>query len=425
MGVICCLTCFAIATRTYFRERALYNPNFIFALLFGASSFISIFNVAGVRVDNYFTYIIVLTGVLGFCLGGNVSKTSKRNRLFNTKQYSRNFNKGIYYFLLVVCCFSCIIWIQDPIRILAQGGNVGDIYRQRLATEFSGDTGLMYYTGMKAQIIQYICRPLVTCLIPVSVALFFNGFKKRYIIIAVAMELIYTISTGGRTQILIFAVYFIVNYLILYKGSLSTVVISKKKKRAIIGIVFVIVIGIIYVFVTRGSEIAYTVISYYGYPIAHMETRINSLITEYTYGMASLQGLVRPILSVLGFDDPYLLRVVTNHLTEIQKGIWLSPIVQYNAFVTPFFFFYSDFGIIGVAVLSFIFGLISDRLYRRAILSKDTGNIALFLLSFGSPICFAIVRFQYVMQDVVYGLILTAIIFTKTKFTFNHKKRGS
>ena len=178
----------------------------------------------------------------------------------------------------------------------------------------------------------------------------------------------------------------------------------------------------------RKTNIIYTVGSYYGYPIIHMQYKL-AMAQQYfyTYGMCSLQGLFRPILNVIKilgggsvFQSLYkagLISNLANSTFVFHRGL------HYNAFVTAFYYFYCDGGIWGIVIFSFIFGYFSNKiyLYYRANYHDDRSTM-LFLLSFGLPICFSFVRFQYALSTIPWAMVLCCWV-TRNKKLFIYTKR--
>ena len=417
MGYACLGICLLLSIVAIKKDKRVYNPGFMFPAVLGFSTLLSLFNFASVKVNNWQTYLIVILGVVCFSLG--CSLTTFYSHQHRPKNIERHYNPILYWILVVACLCFCTVLVRDPIKILLSGGSITDIYYARLATEFSGSKGLMYYTGVTDAIIQYIDQPLLTALIPISLCLYFEKLEVKYLFLSIIFEIIKIIGTGGRTSAIIFVIELVI-CMSIYKESFATITSIIRKRRNIFRLLFIISVAfVVYIFLSRGTRILLTVAGYYGFPIAHMEKRILSL-NQYsnTYGMMTLQGIIRPFLRVVGIPYPESLSNATKLYADLQKGVNLGTGIgmDYNAFVTPFYFFFVDFQWAGVIAFSIIFGAVSKSLYLKAITYQNTGYISIFLISFCSPICFSIVRFQYVQQDIFYGIIITMLIFSKVKY---------
>lgn len=89
------------------------------------------------------------------------------------------------------------------------------------------------------------------------------------------------------------------------------------------------------------------------------------------YGEASLSGLLQPIVSIIGKFFPFL---DFSHFNQVYDwtistdSTWVYPgtYLPANAYVSCFYFFYIDFRVAGVIVLSFITGATSTIFYNLA-----------------------------------------------------------
>lgn len=155
------------------------------------------------------------------------------------------------------------------------------------------------------------------------------------------------------------------------------------------------------------------------------EKLIRAEAYQYTYGMASLQGVFRPVINVFELitgNDFQLLNYASEVSDIANSSIRLSSSVLYNAFVTPFYYFYIDFGWGGICVLSLIFGGFSNIRYKRFMEYPDDRNTILFMLSFALPICFAFVRFQYALGYIPWAMILAIFCSSKEKGIVDSRK---
>ncbi len=69
-----------------------------------------------------------------------------------------------------------------------------------------------------------------------------------------------------------------------------------------------------------------------------------------------------------------MFNIIQNSWIEVFPRNW------YNAYVSCFFYFYLDFGIIGVMLGSFVFGKISSIFYNLLIKNKSLLSILIYMI---------------------------------------------
>lgn len=410
-GYTVVLICILLAICALIKYRNIINPIFVFSAIFGFSVWLSTLGIDQVAVPERKTFLIVGLGVIFFAIGGFLSdskiviKTPFSNKNSNSLCA---INLTRLRIITVIGIASSVIELRNTIRVFRSGGLIG-VYTQRLAVQFDGADNLMRKNFFESVNNQFIFQPVMYFLLVAFLILYFEKKEKKFFIFSIITLLAILISNGGRTVVLLFIIYYIVLFLELRKERVLAVTISKEKLKYIVG-GFIAVIVLFYVFSSRGTNVISTIGSYFGYPIIHMQYKLHSAEQYfYTNGMASFQGLLRPIINIFeiitGYDSEIL--NVTGQVSNIANSAYrLTSSVYYNAFVTPFYYFYCDGGLVGVSLLSLLFGWFSNRLYINHISNRNNRTILLFMLSFGLPICFSFVRFQYALSTIPWAMII-------------------
>lgn len=410
-GYTVVLICVLLAVFAMIKYRNVINPIFVFCAIFAFSVWLSTLGINQVSIPENYTYLIVGLGVLFFAAGGFLSDNkivikTPFNRDYSNSLFAINMNK--LKVIIAIGIVSSVIELRNTLQVFRSGGLMA-VYSQRLAVQFDGANNLMRKNFIESVNNQFVFQPVMYFLMVAFLILYFEKKEKKYFIFSIVTLLAVLISNGGRTVVLLFIIYFIVLFLELRQNKVLALTISRDKLKYIIGGLLSIII-LFYVFASRGTNVISTIGSYFGYPIIHMQYKLNYAEQYfYTNGMSSLQGLLRPLINlfelITGYDAEIL--NVTGQISYIANSAYrLTPNVYYNAFVTPFYYFYCDGGLIGVALLSFLFGWFSNKTYINHINKRNNRTIILFLLSFGLPICFSFVRFQYALSTIPWAMVI-------------------
>lgn len=403
------------------RYKNIFNPIVIFCAIFAFCTWLSALKIDNVDVPSKETYLMVGLGVIFFWVGGMMVDNSWRIKRDNSY---RKVNYHRLRIISIIGIISCLVELKNSIQVFLNGG-LAAVYTQRLAVQFDGAYNAMRKNYIESINSQFIFSPIMYFLIPTFIYLYFKEKKKKFFVYSILALLAVLISNGGRTIVLTYIIYYLICVFIFRENSKKTFIIHKGNLKYWIGGTFIFII-LAYVFLQRQTNISRTIGSYFGYPIIHMQEKlIRAEAYQYTYGMASLQGVFRPVINVFELitgNDFQLLNYASEVSDIANSSIRLSSSVLYNAFVTPFYYFYIDFGWGGICVLSLIFGGFSNIRYKRFMEYPDDRNTILFMLSFALPICFAFVRFQYALGYIPWAMILAIFCSSKEKGIVDSRK---
>lgn len=404
-GFLLIFICLILGFIALLRYKRLYNPVFVFCILFSFCTWLSTMEIDNVSIPSNNTYLMVGVGIIFFWIGG---MTADNSFIARKKEYSFNINKKRLMIVSIVGILSSIIELKNTISVFLSGG-IREVYSQRLSVEFNAANNALAKNYFESLSRQFIFAPVMTFLIPVFIYLYFKENKGRYLCFSLVALFSFLISNGGRTVVIIYLIYYGIVFVLKNSNSLGILTIQKSKLKYVFGGLLGFVI-LCYVFFQRETNISRTIGSYFGYPFIHMEVKLKqATYYQYTYGITTFQGLLRPIMDVFELAFVMDFKTLENaaKVSDIANSATrLSSNVMYNAFVTPFYYFYIDFGWFGIMMLSYIFGWFSNKRYIKCLCNKDDRSVLFFLLSFASPICFSFVRMQYALENVPWAMII-------------------
>ena len=323
----------------------------IFSFFWVIICFFSVFHFFNLYTINLYIYKLILVGNIGVFCGNILGKGLfyKKNKFID--KYSKDIilSKVFYFFLvLAISLISIKIFLMLPSILRVGFGEARNIMQQDESLNLSG--GLL--------ILQvYFAFPYIRASV-ILLSIKYIREKNNSILLIFILSFLQFFSDGGRASImnsLICIVYLLITY---FKK------ISKAKRTKICSIGLIVAITIIYFTAERGVNILENAYTYYcGSLVYFSENFQNSyLFNEYLFGANSFQGIFRPIMGVLnlfGLKDPQFLVESNDFLMGVQNTVtYISPNIKINYFITCYGYFYKDFGVMGVYLISLISGII-------------------------------------------------------------------
>lgn len=411
MAIIAMIVCSFIACFDFLKHKKIYSPSVVFSILFFICVFLCNLNYYRLPQVKARVYFMILIGVASFFLGQSLAD---RKKIDKRKMYKGEIELKRYNLLMWISVVCSWFVIKDPLNILLSGGKIIDIYAARISAVYT-ESEYFQYSAMEGLITSYIINPIFMLSVILSLILFYKTYRVRFALISLLFLFLQVITTGGRVNILVFIIVNLVCFLENKKNR----EFLRKNKFKFIGFILVGIIFFIYVQVERGSTILEVILRYYGVALNHMDYKLDFIESQgYTYGFMSLRpfiSLLSYIPETLGLDRFYLLERANEYVYLIDEATYLGNGVVYNAFVTCFYYFFTDFGYIGIVIFSTLFGYFSGICYKKFTYFRDDRSKVIFYLSLALPICFAVVRFQYSQATVPFAMIYASKIFFSTK----------
>lgn len=407
MSLFLTISCFIIAFIAYRQNKALHNPITLYLGVWAFVFALYTMNPYGLPQIQDATYNIYTVGFVSFLLGNAFVR--KRPRL---KEYSNNpqtIREKFLSFFIIVMLILMLIPALKSMGLLLSGADLHDI-RYVHHDDILGD-------GIVAIAFVYFCEPFITFLIIYSVINMFIGQRKLfYILLSIVSLCLMTVITGGR----FFVLYFIASLLIALFIFRRSPVAKKITKYSVL-LLGLLVLVLVVISIVRGSDITRTMYVYLSGSIPFMEERLsaNANYLPNMFGLASLNGLIRPIFVVLrkifSMDLPLPLQIVESVFLEDDAMVMLTPEIHYNSFVSIFYSMYLDGGLFGVALGNCILGIMAKSIYVR-LKENDTYTLVLYTLV---SIIFLLSFFKFLVCNYSYAL---SFVYLYICFTYKRHK---
>lgn len=417
MPGICAAISFIFILIAYKKYRNLINPLTAFSIVWCIIPLGAALNLYDLYSATTKTYFIIAIGILGFGIGSLFVINFHEKYYFKSELYSYKINYKVFNILLILTVIILVVGSLNSVKLLLQGYSINDIYIKTI----------QYNLGLENEMAQpkiiiilttFLARPMLFLLIPLSIVYYFEKGNKKILIITTLMVMLDLLTKGGRILLIYIAVYFITTMKFYNK----TVQIPKKIKKIIILCILGISLLVCILTIQRGSSIIKQMYIYPFGSVTHLSYRINNLgeNNSFTYGLASIQGIIRPLINFMESIDimPSLVELFSKAelYTYVEDGILIAPTIRYNAFVTLFYYFYVDGGYIGVLIGSLLYGAICQRFYNLAKKKMDIKSLTLYLLIFMQGILTSFIRVPFANISFSLALVYSLVIFKKNLF---------
>lgn len=368
---------------SYFYRKDTKNPSFIYSLYWFTLLAMYSFRLYGLYSTDDRPYIFIAIGSVFFFLG------TLGNRIVVIGKKTLSQERVIYYsenIIIILFIISFAIFLRkNIISILSiiRGGSIYSIrYSMSASTSYIEDV-----------LVKFLARPFSATLSCIGLAEMLDGNRnsKKHLFLGIVLMLQSLLFDGTLVmfEFLIASVAIMLLVLITTKFSfeqLRDILSVKKIKKTLILILLIAVIGL---FLAKGS-IFKTVYMHFAPSIIYLEERLKTIdagrynndIMIYTYGFSSLQGIVRPIMAVLervGINSQLFDSATSFLLDNHDYVINVANGEYFNFFATSFAFYYKDFGIIGIILFPYLFGLICNQIYIRFMNYRNLHTIALYI----------------------------------------------
>lgn len=359
------------------------------------------------------TIFIICVGVVSFSIGAFNKKRIKG--WSSEKNLSLDVNINVIVFLQILSILLSIPETYNSFKILLSGGTFETI---RAA---SGLGNSIIKNHLILVLRNFVITPFVMALYPINAIVFLekNEDKKRIIvfILTTIIALMMVVCEGGRSHIVYFVLHFVIVSILLKKK----IRIPRHIKRWIICFILVAFLFFAYVSFSRGIEnLKQSIYMYFCGGISLMDIKISNIDVNRIkgYGLASLSvpiDLLYSLLGLIGITRPPFFKYILNILMDVEKTISVGMNIKMNAFVSLFYYFYLDGGIIGVLLGSTIYGFISSICYNNYDKWKDIKSLAIYCLIL-QGICFSFIRLQFVVQTYCLSFVILQFLFKRIDY---------
>lgn len=232
----------------------------------------------------------------------------------------------------------------------------------------------------------------------------------------------YSVATVSRA-VWAFAIVYVLCASILMKGYLKLTKSQKKVMKFVPIIVVILAFAINKITKMRNAEadLFTNAYAYISGCMPLLSIHVEEAISEIrTHGMLTMYGFLHPIffvtnrLHILSYPKSFTnAKLVKDNL---ETFINLSPEISMNAYATLFYDFYIDFGWIGIAIGSFVFGFICMKAFNAYENRGDTRSLVLYLILF-QFILFSVARIYTVYPTRALSFIWMIFMFRNIRKT--------
>lgn len=427
MAFLGSLFCFFGFMLSYARDRSFYSPTVLFALFWTLLLLLSGFQFYGIYAASFTAISLIVIGVVCFLVGGCF--VWKQN---NSTKYNYELNEQVYNIAVIICFCGLFLNISFLFAFASSGFDINYIYTIMASIAGGEETELSDLYDPKLLILQqFIGYPLLYTIVPISIVEYVSTKRKKYLIIAISLSLIRFLFDFRRTYIVIIIVFLLFVFLIrrtelIKNKSLNNIKKLGFRKKLLIG---VSVIAIIFIFTLISSarrgdnesdeySLASNFYYYYVGSIPYFSLRLDSIPNiNYTLGFTSFRGLISPFIALVGFlgiNKPYLMELANQNVASLHDTVLnITNTHPFNSYATCFFEFYLDGGIIGVIVISLIFGFYAQSLYADVRTNKSnrfTVKYALFVSIF---LYLSVLHFNGVVVCYIWPFILERFFYKR------------
>lgn len=405
----------------WFIDKRVYNPVTSFVLLYFIIVFLNCIHAFGLYGGDADSYSLILIGVLMFSAGALLSN---KYYLKNSKhEADLTFNIKAFYIFLLICLIVILPRFFTISRYLLAGNSTATVY----ATLASNSEELKM-GNLSGVLLQFVGFPLLAILVPTAITQFFYTYKKIFLVWGLILTIIRVLLDSRRTYLVTFFLYIFVAFAYHYKEINWAGIYSRINKRRlrIIGTALAAAAVIFFVFLSRQRATSrgesYSTIKtfsyYFGGSVRYLGECIKAFdasIKSHTYGFTTFRGFFAPIFgifAVLGFEAPKAYVQATEIVNAMHFNVLsIANGQNYNSFTTCFYQFYVDGGIIGIVILSFLFGVFAQSLYKRFVIFKSQRYEALYMFFFGTILILSFTNMRTILAYVAWPFIIERFLY--------------
>ena len=274
------------------------NPLIIFSILWTVILFLSALGLYGLDRASDRGYAVIAIGMFGFGVG-YLAFSNINVKLYNGDR-SYNIREKVILILSIITIGLYFIDFMKVVGYLMNGQTLA--YIRALSQD---STSILYSNRSNLEIAfrTFIIQPFTLAFQVIVAMEFWNG-KRKWIIIDGIIIALRLLSEGSRSLLLYLGLHLIITFVlndkVSYYVDLYRTKEIRKYRKCVLGIMTVVaVVLIIITTISRSGERALRTTYYY----FSMEPTMLSLwienIKEYGYGLASINGLVFPVIYVL------------------------------------------------------------------------------------------------------------------------------
>lgn len=407
-------------------EKTWVNPLTLFSAIFTVMVYLASLGLYNMREVSSTPYIIIGVGVVSFAVGYllyhnkpfKVRISGRRSTIAKKEYVCRELVFKIFMIM------SIIAWLIIAAMTIGElmSGIPYKVVRDNYGRSFSENP--LFSSSYVNFFVKWVLVPMVHVIVAKTVYSIFDlHYTKSYYIGALVVLAAYVFSTGSRIILLYTVVQIVFLFFVRESGRRKKFNISRKIKRGVTLAVMLAAIAIVVVTSFRPSTAGSTTstnATIYAYgavavPLLDNWVEYVNGIGIRTHGITFIFGILQ-WLARLKIPMPafyYDCSDIISFCSDTSVAIFGSN--RYNAFDTVFFYFYLDFGYIGVILGSFIFGLMSCGMYRM-VRREQNEYISVMFLVFLIALVGSFARWQFTTAPYIMMYVLVRMMYQKKKW---------
>lgn len=389
-----------------------FNPLTLFSGFWLIIMFLSTLELYNIKRAETEVYLIVSIGVFCYAIGCFISSRIKLKIILNSKfnnSYVKNDNinyKMLYKVIIVVSIVMVMYFLRVAASMLL--GYPLNYIRSNFST-------IIIKSELERLSWTFIFYPLSISIMPMGLYAFYVGRRSLWYFWASLLNtILLSISSGGRVFLMYYIIEFVF-FVMLTKDRLSG--LKKLYRNLSVALIAIVCIGIM-VYISNERQIQSSPLenlySYFVGCFPYFEYKLKSIdMVDQGFGMYFLNAPITLVLMVfkniglINYPESYLkVQSTINALQEYTRigNNW------FNAFGTCFYYYYADYGLIGVELCSLLYGFFSYNVFKnlqKKVSARNTILYSIILISiFTSMIRWQFARPEFFMS-VVYIIALT------------------
>lgn len=420
MSVFTMLFCLAVAVFSAIREKDVVNPLTLFFGFWFALTALAAMRLYGLFEASARAYLVIVLGLGGFLLGYVLvrlvmgrfdgrrrAKAAGTSPMLAADRYRLNY--PLLYVLYGIVLAYLVYRAVTVVGLLKSGHTLSMIRDAYFFAATEGDS-----PSVLRFVQTYVINMLIYVLLAVGFVDFFAGERKRLLLaLTFAIVVLNALENGGRLVLYRFAANAVVGYLLFIRFN-HKLRSNRLVRWAILAIPIAAAVGMLAITQFRSTSVK-TVYFYFSGCVYFLGERMGvaDLAGHSTHGFATFGGLVRPVfvaldnLGILRYPQAYL--ETTEVLRSyVEPGVMISPEMYYNAYVTPFFYFYLDGRLPAVIAGSVLYGALCGAAYHRVRTLPNVKNAAVYLL-LAEELLTSMIRWQFNVPS--YALAFPVLLF--------------
>lgn len=379
--------CFFCAWLIGKKEKNYANPITQILVYWSLLIGLAILRLYNVIESSLLAYSIVVTGIafilFGIIFNYNFTYNLRKTIITNINEYS--INKNNLNIIAIILILIDMKYYLVGIRYYLAGLVIKNFFYE----------GEIYDTWLSNVFFSYLFQPMLILFSIIAAREIFLKHKNWLFLVLVAfMQNQAFFSTGRRTYLSIFIMAFLNICIMNFRNVASF--LKKYSTSILIGSISFFAFTLIF----GSGNLGKALYLYFTGCIPCLSTKLHKFNQGYTLGGTSFYGFLVLIDNMLPFPIDTI-KLVETYFNKINEGFNITSTDSYNAFITCFGYFYIDGGMIGVILLSFLFGIFIGSGYKLYKKSNCERNIVTYtfiiLLVYNSPIRFEFGNMKYTL----------------------------